>query len=262
MRPLLVAAVLLLLLAPASAAAWEPDVRAAQAWAGTRQGIISFAVRTQDRVWGFDVDRGYPSASVVKAMLMVAYLREPGVGGRDLRPEELALLDPMIRRSSNDAATTIRNRVGNDGLAAVAAAAGMHGFRPDPVWGLSRITARDQTRFFLRIDALVPERHRAYAMTLLRTIVPSQRWGLARVRPTGWELFFKGGWGAGTGAVDHHVGLLVRGSSRVSIAILTVGNPTHAYGKSTEEGVARRLLRGLGGELTSSVVAADKGLAP
>jgi hypothetical protein len=35
----------------------------------------------------------------------------------------------------------------------------------------------DQTRFFLHIDRRIPVRHRRYAMRLLRSIVPSQRWG-------------------------------------------------------------------------------------
>src|SRR3712207_7678043 len=53
--------------------------------------------------------------------------------------------------------------------------AGMRRFTPVAMpWGHSRINAEDQTRFFLRIDALMPTRHRAYAMKLLRTIMPSQ----------------------------------------------------------------------------------------
>jgi hypothetical protein len=63
--------------------------------------------------------------------------------------------------------------------------------------------------------------------------------------PDGWTLHFKGGWGSGTGAVDHQIGLLRRGDDRVSIAVMTVSNPSHAYGKATLEGVSRRLLRGL-----------------
>jgi hypothetical protein len=113
------------------------------------------------------------------------------------------------------------------------------------VWGLSRITARDQSKFFLHIERLLPARHRAYALKLLRTIVPSQRWGIAQVIPDGWTLYFKGGWGSGTGAVDHQVGLLARGDDRVAIAVLTVSNPSHAYGKATLEGVSKRLLAGL-----------------
>ena len=110
---------------------------------------------------------------------------------------------------------------------------------------MSLITARDQSRFLLHIERLLPARHRAYALKLLRTIVPSQRWGMAQVIPDGWTLYFKGGWGSGTGAVDHQVGLLARGEDRVAIAVLTVNSPSHDYGKATLEGVSRRLVAGL-----------------
>ena len=113
------------------------------------------------------------------------------------------------------------------------------------VWGRSRIPASDQARFFQRIDRLLPRRHHVHAMVLLRTIVASQRWGIGRVRPAGWRLYFKGGWGSGTGLVDHQVALLQRGGRRISIAILTAGNPSHDYGKRTLRGIAARLLRGL-----------------
>jgi hypothetical protein len=116
-----------------------------------------------------------------------------------------------------------------------------------PAWGLSLITARDQTRFFLSLERLLPERHRAYALGLLRTIVPEQRWGVAQAIPKGWELYFKGGWGVAR--VDHQVGLLRRGEDRVAIAVLTVGSPSHAYAAATLEGVSRRLVRGLAPQL-------------
>ena len=120
----------------------------------------------------------------------------------------------MIRRSDNVAATRVRDIVGNAAVVRLARRAGMTRFAVDPVWGLSLITARDQTRFFLRIERLAARsRHRAYALRLLRTIVPSQRWGMGQVIPDGWTLYFKGGWGSGTGAVDHQVGLLRRGDA-------------------------------------------------
>jgi hypothetical protein len=114
------------------------------------------------------------------------------------------------------------------------------------VWGTSLIDAVDQARYFLRIDRLVAPRHRAYAMKLLNTITPAQRWGIARVRPFGWRLYFKGGWGRGTGWVDHQVALLTRGDERVSVAILTASDGSGLYGNETLLGIAARLLRGLG----------------
>jgi len=153
----------------------------------------------------------------------------------------------MIRISDNDAAGRVLGIVGPDRLRGLAYRAGMRRFTPvTGIWGLSQIDAVDQARYFLRIDRLVAPRHRAYAMKLLNTITPAQRWGIARVRPPGWRLYFKGGWGSGTGWTDHQVALLTRGHERVSIAILTQSDGTHAYGAETLRGIAVRLLRGLG----------------
>jgi hypothetical protein len=231
--------------APAYGTPWRPDTEAAKGYSATRLGQISFAVRTERHLYGVDVRRTVPSASVLKAMLLVAYLREPNVRERALRKADRDLLEPMIRWSDNVAATRVRDIVGNDGLVRLARRVGMRAFSPAAIWGLSRIGAVDQTLFFLDIDRFVPRRHRATAMRLLSSIVPAQRWGIAQVRPPGWALYFKGGWGSGSGAVDHQVALLRRGGRRVSVAILTTGSPSHAYGKETLRGVAARLLRGL-----------------
>jgi len=177
---------------------------------------------------------------------MVAYLNGSSVRGRRLRRAERALLSPMIRRSANDPASRLIGIVGSDGLKRLARRAGMRRFvAVTGIWGTSRITARDQARFLGRIDRLMPRRHRAYAMRLLETIVPSQRWGIAQVRPRGWRLYFKGGWGSGSGAVDNQVALLTRGRQRVSVAILTRRSASHEYARRTLRGIARRLLRGL-----------------
>jgi hypothetical protein len=229
----------------AQAVQWRPDVAAAREYAQGRLGGISFAVRTEGHLYGVETRRTVPSASVLKAMLLVAYLREPGVRDRPLRKSDRTLIEPMIRWSDNVAATRVRDIVGNDGLVRLAHRVGMRAFVPAAIWGLSRIDAADQTLFFLHVERFVPRRHRATALRLLSSIVPSQRWGIARVRPVGWALYFKGGWGSGSGAVDHQVALLRRGKRRVSVAILTTGSPSHAYGKQTLRGVAARFLSGL-----------------
>jgi beta-lactamase class A len=235
-----------LLAAAALAPAWSPGIRPANGYANGRPGTVAFAVRTDKDVWGRDIDRPVQSASVVKALLLVAYLREPDVRSRALRPDERQILAPMIRWSNNHDASAVVAKLGAAKINRVAHKAGMSRFQLDPaIWGRSLITAREQTRFFLHIDALVPPRHRAYAMQLLRTVVHTQRWGIGEVIPRGWTAFFKGGWGSGRGLVDHQVALLTRGHERVSVAVLTTTNGGHAVGKATLRGVFRRLLRGL-----------------
>ena len=233
--------------ASAAGRQWQPSVGAAANYASHRHGVIAFAVRTPTRHWGWHATRVFPSASVLKAMLLVAYLDLPSVRARSLGPQDRALLAPMIRRSDNADAGRVLGIVGAARLRGLAYRAGMRRFTPvTGIWGLSRIDAADQARYFLRIDSLLAPRHRAYALKLLNTITPAQRWGIARVRPPGWRLYFKGGWGSGTGWVDHQVALLTRGDERVSVAILTFQDGSHAYGKETLRGIAARLLRGLG----------------
>src|ERR1044072_5369246 len=185
MRRLAAVALALALLAPASAEAarWEPDIAGAAKYADGRVGSITFAGRTEDRLLGRGLDTQMPSASVFKAMLLTTYLRQAGVRSRDLTDADTALLAPMIQRSDNVTATRIRDIVGNAAIMRLARRAGMTRFAVAQIWGLSKITARDQTKYFLHIDALMPERHRAYGMHLLRTITPSQRWGMGRVIP-------------------------------------------------------------------------------
>lgn len=240
----------MLVVAPTSAAAkptnWRPGLEAARAYAAERAGTISFAVRTRHRLYRSDAYRVYRSASVVKAMLMVAYLNQPGVRQRRLTGADLALLDPMIRRSDNGAASRVRDVVGNGALERLADRVGMARFATAPSWGDTQITAAGQSKLLLRIDRYVVRRHRATALRLLRTVIPAQRWGIARVARPGWALYFKGGWGD-YGEVDHQVALLRRGRQRIAVAILTRDFPSHDYGKRTLEGIARRLLRDLPG---------------
>ena len=231
----------------ASARPWHPRIAPAARYASHRNGIVAFAVRVGGRTYGWHARRIYPSASVLKAMLLVAYLRQGSVRHRGLSSSERALLGPMIRQSDNAAATAVLGRVGTGRLRALAQRAGMRHFTPvSGVWGNSQIDAEDQARYFYEIDRLMPPRHRRYGMGLLAHITPSQRWGIGRLHlPRGWRLYFKGGWGSGTGRVDHQVALLLHGRTRVSLAILTEADGTHAYGKETLRGVAARLLRGL-----------------
>jgi hypothetical protein len=222
----------------------HPHVASARRYARRREDEVAFAaIDERGRLSGFHVAQTAPAASVFKVMLLVAFLRMRG--GRRLSGADRDLLGPMIRRSDSVAATRVRDIVGRRRVERVARVAGMRDFRYAGVWGLSHTSPRDQARFMYRLESYVPGPQRAYALHLLSHIVRPQRWGIGRVAPRGWRLFFKGGWGSGSGRVDHQVALLERGRRRVAVAIFTQFDGSHRYGKRTLRGVAARLLRGL-----------------
>ncbi|MGH3039737.1 MAG: serine hydrolase, partial [Gaiellaceae bacterium] len=207
-------------------------------------GVESFALLDgRGRIHGHRRAKDVPSASLLKAMALVSYLKLGFVRNRALRGSDRRLLGPMIRRSDNATAGTVLRRVGAGRLYRLAERADMRDFRfAWPIWGHSTTSARDQARFFSRIDRLVPRRHRGYALWLLAHVVPSQRWGIPQALPPGWKIHFKGGWGSGTGLVTHQSALLRKGETRLSLSVLTRWNPSHLYGTRTIRGVARRLL--------------------
>jgi hypothetical protein len=224
---------------------WKQRVAAARHFAHRRIGTVSFAIVGEHaNLRGHKARRRFHSASVVKAMLMVSYLRRPSVRHRSLNSGDRALLHPMITRSDNATATAVYNIVGNDGLNRLARAARMRDFEPNVVWGLTEITARDQAFYFYRLRRLIPRRHRRYAFHLLSHIVSYQRWGVPPAKPKGWRVFFKGGFiPAEDGWRINQVALLRRGSRKLALAVLTHGNPSLEYGAKTVQGVTARLLR-------------------
>lgn len=235
-----------LLIAPTTAAGtWHPDTRAARRYARHRDGDIAFAVIDQrGRYYGYRAATTAPAASVFKVMLLASFLRMRH--NRGLSRRDRSLLAPMIRRSDSVAATTVRDIVGRRRIEWLARVAGMRDFGYRWVWGESRTSPRDQVRFIDHLMSFIPGDHRPYARYLLSHVIRAQRWGIGRVVPCGWRLYLKGGWGSGSGRVDHQVALLRRGRRRIALALFTQFDPSHAYGKRTLRGLARRLLHGLG----------------
>lgn len=229
-------------IAKPQAMALARNVRAARHWADARTGEASFAViDSRGRLRGRRMNRPHVAASLVKAMLLVAFLdRSDG----SLEADDRTLLDRMIRVSDNDAATAIFERVGQRGLVSLAGRAGLRDFEPSPRWGDSQVTAADQARFFRDLDRLLPARHRDYGRRLLTTIAPEQSWGIPQVARPQWTVLFKGGWREiASGEVVNQAARLERAGAGVSIAVLSDGNPSMAYGIETVSGIASRLLR-------------------
>jgi hypothetical protein len=211
-----------------------------------RGGIVGVSViDSHGHVRGIHDTRRFVTASVIKAMLLVSYLRKVNHQGRGLTSYEKAHLRPMIHVSSNTDATWVYSRVGDGRLRRLARKADMDQFWICCSWGYARFSARDQAKFFWLLKRLTPPRFRDYATHLLRSIVSWQSWGIPRVgRRRGFSVFFKGGWrGTGRGRLVHQASFIRYHGTGFSLAVLTDANPSMSYGIETIAGVARRILR-------------------
>jgi hypothetical protein len=228
------------LLLPADAA-----VRAARRWARRRPGVVSFAVAdARGGVRGLAPRRAYPSASLTKAMLLVARLRELAAAREPLSESEAMTLGYMIRLSDNASADQVYATLGDKPVRTLARRAGMRDFAIAGDWANATVTPADQARFFLALDRLLPRGSRRFGRDLLATVSAPQSWGVPRAARPRWRVFFKGGWRPQEdGELVNQAALLEHGSQRVGIAVLTSGSPLKADGERTIEGVTARLLR-------------------
>jgi beta-lactamase class A len=213
-------------------------VAAARAYAAHRRGRVAFAVvDSHGRMRGRNSSRTYASASVIKAMLLVAELER--IGARPVSDHEEHVLEPMIRKSSNTAARRVYRRLGPGPLLRLARRAHMRRFAL-PALFEARIDAADQARFFARLDPLLPAGHRDYARRLLGHVVPEQRWGIPQGVGPGWRVYFKGGWRKG---LVHQVALVEGpGGVAFSLAVLTDNDPSQHYGHQTVRDIAQLLV--------------------
>jgi Beta-lactamase enzyme family len=221
-------------------------IGAARRYLAGRDGYTAYAViDSEGRMHGSHIHRTFVSASVVKAMLLVAYLREAAGAHRRIGDEVASLLQPMIHVSDNEAASAVWERVGNPRLRAFARRAGMSDFSIEGDWATAQISAADQARFFFGMRQLIPARFRHLADHLLSHIAGYESWGVPAVaRPRGWRVYFKGGWrGTWRGQLVHQIAWLRKPHERVAIAVMTDGDPSMEYGIDTIQGVSRRLLR-------------------
>jgi hypothetical protein len=218
-------------------------IAAAGRFLDSRSGASAFAVvDSQGRLAGTRLHRHFRTASVVKAMMLVAYLQMLDARHRSLGGADRSLLYPMIHVSDNNAASAVLAIVGGAALARVALQAGMRDYAPGVGWwAFTQTSAADQAHFFSLLSKLIPARFYGYARGLLSGIDPSQSWGVPAVGRPRWQVLFKGGWLPAEG-VFNQVALLERAHVSFTVAVLTSSEPSMSYGEQTIEGVATALL--------------------
>jgi hypothetical protein len=229
-------------------------IHRAEAYLDSTGGHTALAVvTTEGREYGIRLHDQFITGSLVKAMLLVAYLRRlDAMGQHYIDPTSNSILYPMINVSDNNAATQCWSIVGDSGLYAVAHAAGMTDFSVDTSatwgsqWGAALLSAADQARFFFEMDSLIPREFVGYARYLLSTIAGYESWGIPAVaRPLGYQVFFKAGWRPSPDIFLVNQAARLEGHRRTfAMAVMTDGDNGMGDGISKIEGTTAALLKG------------------
>jgi beta-lactamase class A len=222
-----------------------------------RHGRVSFvAVEVDDPGAGvvcrLDSGSHFDSASVVKVTILGTLLRDAQAAHRPLTPRERALAWAMITRSDNGAASALWDEDGRSRLQRFMDAAGMThtALGPGAAWGLTRITAADETRLLwllLQPNRVLDTSSRDYALALMADVTPSQRWGVPAGAPKSLVVHVKNGWlplAPYEWRINSLGGFTGHGE-RYSIVVLTQDNPTMSYGVATVERIAEAVNRDL-----------------
>ncbi|MCW2671992.1 MAG: hypothetical protein JWP14_581 [Frankiales bacterium] len=257
-RSVLVAVLLLIFLPPTPG---DAAVRGAQLAADlsraatTRSGTVSVTVYDEltHRSYSYRPSAAYASASIVKLNILETLMWQRQQRGLWLTATQEHLARVMITRSDNDAASDLWAMVGRSaGVKAYDRLIGMTSttFDPGGAWGLTRTTSTDQVTL-LRAVTFGPgplsSRARLFIRGLMVSVVASQAWGVSAGVPTGPYVELKNGWLplATGGWRVHSIGHVRTQGRNYDIAVLSMNNPSKAYGIATIELLSRTVYRDL-----------------
>jgi beta-lactamase class A len=204
----------------------------------------------------------FDSASVVKVTILSALLRKAQEQHRYLTGTEAVLAEDMITESDNAAASDLWDDVGRYDLQRFLDLADMTEtyLGPGPYWGLTQITAYDETlllRLLLHRNPVLDTASRDYVLDLMARVIGSQRWGVPAGAPTSLTVHVKNGWLPlyPYGWRIHSIGAFTGAGGGYSIVVLTEDNPTMTYGIDTVERIATAINRDLNPAARSRVPA-------
>ena len=245
----------------------DPFGAAATSYLAGRAGTVLAAVydlRT-GRTWHLGQGGPQAEASVVKLDVLETLLSERGQGdGTGLSASEQTLAEQMIEDSDNNAATSLWYAVGGAArIRSFNVRAGLTGTTPSscvvcpgfawPGWGLTTTTADDQIALLRQLvtpGSVLTNTAREYAVSLMRDVTPSQRWGVSGGVPAQVAVALKDGWlplrGTGSDWQVNSVGWVSGGGRNYLMAVLSTGNPSQQYGIDTIDRLAAMVWQHMG----------------
>ena len=198
---------------------------------GSRIGVEVLDV-TRGISYSYNADKGFLAASSMKVPIMLTLLSQLEAKKREPTSSQLRLLTQMIEVSSNSAARTLYDQVGDKaGVTAYLKKIGVGGINPALPYngfGYSLISPAGMVSLLekLRTGAALNEAHTALALKLMSNITPHQRIGVGDNSPAGAKVAMKDGWVG----VNDGSGTIVMNSS----GIVTVGDETYIVAVYTD----------------------------
>ena len=220
------------------------------------------AVRMDDPYLGINCylnssERFY-SASVVKTIILATLLNKrerEHLSMLSTREEQLAR--EMITESDNNAATALWDEDGQKNLVYFLHTAGMNDTQLNPAWGLTQITAQDETILLRNIlerpNTVLSAHAQGYELKLMSQVIPSQHWGVSASTPRSFTLSIKNGWAPLPNVTSpwfvNSTGAFINTNPArdYTIVVLTSGNANETNGVVTIEDVAGPINRALAG---------------
>lgn len=229
---------------------------------GSRRDDVSLSVhdRRSGGVFSYNAPLENATGSIVKVMVLVAFIERRRESGRGLSEHSKALAERMIRYSDNDATNSLLAQAGGSpSITALAERLNMKSTKGRGAWGRTTTTATDQR---VLMDAIVSGKvltpvDRRYVLGLMRQVTPEQRWGAGTV-PAGAIAEVKNGWVpiAPRGWRVNSIGHVTGNGRDYTIAMLSYDNPSMEAGTSTLNTLSGYVYRHLGETAGASVAAA------
>lgn len=190
------------------------------------------------------------AASAIKVTILAALLRKAQEQHRRLTEDELHSAWLMITQSDNDAANALWFELGIPFIQHFLKLAKMSETRLDYHWGLSLLTAHDETLLLSLIansNRILSKASRVYARYLMAHVTPSQQWGTPAGAPKSVLVHVKNGWLPYPDStwIINSLGAFTSARRVYTIAMLTYDNPSMEYGIDTIESAAEVIHRQL-----------------
>jgi membrane peptidoglycan carboxypeptidase len=224
--------------------------RVARLDAALAEHDADFSVSLVDRRTGHRYDyrgnRAFETASVVKMPLLAALLLRAQDEGRGLTAAEQRRARKMIVASDNDAAVRVYAAVGGaSGLREALGRLGLDDTDPDPKFGLTTTTAKDQTRMVSALTGSggpLTEDSKALILQLMGSVNADKTWGVSAASFEGESTAQKNGWMSRSTEdnrwIVNSTGRIHGEKTDVALSVLSHGHRTREEGIAAVERIA------------------------